>query len=274
MDVHSPYRFRWDDFHRLRRNPKVASDLSLPPERVRWLREYQGAEIRWPEAAMESQAVNWRAAYAAGVAEADRTLGDLFDRLAKADLLEASTVIVLSDHGEELFDHGDLGHGITLFDEVLRIPLLVRPPNGVGRGQRVRHLVSITDIKASLAAWHGFRDGAPGDGRAISLGGPAAPRTLYASAVSERPSWISASDDRFKAIFEGPERPVRLFDREADPLETTDVAAQHPALSTRFQSALSERLTRLLADHARRRRPGRTLDPDELERLRSLGYVR
>src|SRR5262249_51302827 len=67
------------------------------------------------------------------MAELDERIGELLDALQTRGLLETSVLLVTSDHGEELFDHARVGHGGTLYDEVLRIPMIWRLPSGGGR---------------------------------------------------------------------------------------------------------------------------------------------
>jgi arylsulfatase A-like enzyme len=68
------------------------------------------------------------AKYDAALAFVDAELGRLFDELRKAGLFEETLIIVTSDHGEEFWDHGGTGHGFTLYEEQLRVPLIVKPP--------------------------------------------------------------------------------------------------------------------------------------------------
>src|SRR5262249_6821313 len=74
----------------------------------------------------------------AATAYQDEMLGVLLDRLAAQGLLERTIVVVLSDHGEELYEHGDWEHGQRLYEEQLRVPLVFRVPGlPAARGRRV-----------------------------------------------------------------------------------------------------------------------------------------
>lgn len=63
--------------------------------------------------------------YDASVREADTGVGRLFDKLTELDLLEDSIVVIVSDHGKELGDHGKVGHGHSLYEEMVHVPLLL-----------------------------------------------------------------------------------------------------------------------------------------------------
>ena len=68
----------------------------------------------------------------AGIAELDHRIGVFLATLRTLGLLEQTVILLTSDHGEELFEHGRVGHGSTLFDEVIRIPMMIRFPGGAG----------------------------------------------------------------------------------------------------------------------------------------------
>ena len=79
----------------------------------------------------------------------DRHLGRFLDALKASGLDENTIVLITSDHGEEFLDHGKYGHNATLYDEVLRVPLLIRAPDAV-RGLRVRAPARHADIMPTI----------------------------------------------------------------------------------------------------------------------------
>lgn len=89
-------------------------------------------------------------AYVDEIWQTDATLGRLWVWLAWADLLDDTLVIVTSDHGEGFLERGRLDHGYGPYDELLRVPLLVRFPGGEHAGERVDDIVQPTDIAATL----------------------------------------------------------------------------------------------------------------------------
>ncbi len=68
--------------------------------------------------------------YDATIAEADRTVGEILGYLRSEGFENSTMVIVTSDHGEEFFEHGGTGHGFTFYEEMLRIPWILRFPGG------------------------------------------------------------------------------------------------------------------------------------------------
>lgn len=105
-----------------------------------------------------------RTRYAGEVRWLDQQLGETLSWLRTAGLMESTAVVITADHGEEFGDHGSRGRGRTLYDEQLRIPLIVRLPRGQDGGVRVPWQVRQIDVAPTIArlvgartpeGWHG-----------------------------------------------------------------------------------------------------------------------
>ncbi|HEY7699013.1 MAG TPA: sulfatase, partial [Vicinamibacteria bacterium] len=94
--------------------------------------------------------------YDAEIAYADLQLGRFLDELRARGLYDSSLIVLTADHGEAFYEHGSWQHGWTLFDEVVRVPLIVKWPGGK-RLDRVRRLVSQVDVFATLLEYAGVR---------------------------------------------------------------------------------------------------------------------
>lgn len=84
--------------------------------------------------------------YEAGVYTFDNRFGEFLDFLKQRGIYDSSTIILLSDHGEEFRDHGGWEHSHSLYNELIKIPLIVKFPGNRYAGERVDRLTSITDI--------------------------------------------------------------------------------------------------------------------------------
>lgn len=89
----------------------------------------------------------------------DEELGRLFSALKARGLYEEMIIVVTADHGEEFFEHGRIGHAITLFEESLRVPLLVHYPRDVEGGQVVDGQVRLMDIAPTILGLAGVPQG-------------------------------------------------------------------------------------------------------------------
>lgn len=99
-----------------------------------------------PQSAQPSDLERQIAAYDGEIRYTDAQVGKLLDRLAAAGRLDTTLVIIVSDHGEGLMDHGWMHHGALLYEEAVRIPLLVRWPERLPRGRVIEEPVQLADV--------------------------------------------------------------------------------------------------------------------------------
>ncbi|GMW03776.1 MAG: hypothetical protein AMXMBFR84_49100 [Candidatus Hydrogenedentota bacterium] len=84
------------------------------------------------------------------IAYTDFQIGRLMERIKEQGLYDDTLILVLSDHGEEFWEHGGVGHGKTLYEEQLRVPLLIKLPGGSHGGEVREHLVEVVDIAPTV----------------------------------------------------------------------------------------------------------------------------
>jgi arylsulfatase A-like enzyme/tetratricopeptide (TPR) repeat protein len=211
--------------------------------------------------------------YDGEVAYSDEIVGRFFDRLRALDLFDRSTIVLLSDHGEGLGDHGEQEHGLFLYQETIRVPLLIKPAGWRSGQKRIAAPVQHIDLAPTVLALAGDR--APGSLKGRSLvplldGSAAVSDTgIYAEALYSRYhfGWselYSLTDSRYRLI-----RAPRdeLFDLERDPGESRSVASDRPQVRQAMRAAL-EGLIKNAAIEA----PSAVSDEDK-QRLAALGYV-
>lgn len=208
--------------------------------------------------------------YTAGVAETDAHLGRLFEDLRRLGLYDGLTIVVTSDHGEMLLEHGMTLHG-SWWEEVLRVPLVVKWAGGERAGARTATPTSALDVAVTLAAVAGV-DAAELPG--LDLRRPRADRAL----ISGVPAWQAIYRGGWKGVvFGGADERRYLFDLAADPGEASNLIHEQPARYEALADDL-ETIRRWSLDVRRRLgRPGAAdtrLSAEEQERLRALGYLR
>ena len=206
--------------------------------------------------------------YGGGVAAADAELGRLFDDLEAMGLYDDLLVVLTSDHGEMLLEHGATLHG-SWWEQVLRVPLVVKWPGAERAGAVTRRRTSAMDVMPTLLAAAGLPADADLPGR--DLRSPARRPVLADN------GWLAVYDGPLKAVV-GAEGGDRLYDLAADPGESRDLAAERPAELARLAAAAAAWRAseeRLLDRLGRRRDPAAPspLTPEEEERLRALGYL-
>ena len=246
--------------------------------------------------------IDYWADYAAEVRFTDHQLGRLLDGLDARGLMDDTVVIVVGDHGEGLLEHGVRTHGVSLFDEVMRVPLIIAAPDGELAGTRVDEPVSIRDVRAtvaSLAAADGGSGGAGSGGARegdlwgeLRARGAVRPRPV----ILERPHYADQTlvgrtnsfytegrmpGEMLAVVAEGhklvmnPDGERWLFDLspdDADPSrEFVDVSAERPELAARLGALLEA----WIAAHPVLHDAGsQELSTERLEMLEQLGYGR
>jgi len=214
-----------------------------------------------------------RASYDSDIRLVDGWIEDLFQLLeiGKEDL-----VVLTADHGEEFYEHGGFGHGHTLFEEQLQIPLIVRLPGARHAGETVENRVSVMDVLPFVLEVAGIERPQHLQGRSllplIDHDGAVEDRVIRASTARDR-EIDSLTIDRWKYIQPiGRPEEAMLFDLKSDPGERTNVIDTHPNEARVLRRALAH-----LNGNSRGRRPmpeSVPFPPERLEAMRSLGYVR
>ena len=120
--------------------------------------DYHGAQrgrgievLRTNSAALtEEDRKNIVALYDGEIRSTDEQIGKLLEALKADGLLDETIVVVTGDHGEEFWERGSIGHGRTLYEEVIRVPLIIRHPGLVKKPAVIREQVSLIDVMPTL----------------------------------------------------------------------------------------------------------------------------
>jgi arylsulfatase A-like enzyme len=249
-----------EDIHDLR-----AMGPSLSAEEVAFLEDVYDEEIRFTDAG----------------------IGELLDALEALDLDDDTLVVVTADHGEEFFGRGWLGHTRTLYEEVIRVPLIVRVPGSEGPGRAVSAPVSLVSLAPTIldylgvdapdAAFQGpslrpLIDGSP-DAELPPVRSEVRFIVLSSESVlAEKAAFKHALiDGRYKLIKDFRGQSYELYDLERDPGERENLASSRPELLQEMKVALSR--TQDVEAKSSAAAEDATLDPKDAERLRNLGYI-
>jgi arylsulfatase A-like enzyme len=209
----------------------------------------------------------------------DAQIGRLMSHLDRLDYDSNTVVVLLSDHGEEFLDHGRWGHWESnLYDEILRVPLIIRMPDWSG-SQVIPRQVRLLDLMPTILDLCGCP--LPRDLLGVSLVPLwTQPKGEYDGdvAISEmrRDPWhrIAVRTEAFKYIWDSkrPNQPD-LYDLRADPAEKHNVSKHHPQEVSRFQVQVDAHRLRVAATEPAMAVPKLELDKEVARRLRDLGYL-
>jgi len=223
--------------------------------------------------------------YDGEIAEADLKLSRLIDELGKRQLFDPSLFVLISDHGEEFYDHGGWTHGKTLYRESLAVPLIVRFPGGRFGGARIETRAQHIDLLPTLLDYLGFMAPSelPGESLLCTLEKTGSGSPFDCPASADRPIFsgihyynnhsISVVSGEWKLIvdrIDALDRHPRLFNLVEDPSETIDRAESFPVLTGYLTSMIRRELNR---NSHRQESVEVDLDPATEERLEALGYL-
>jgi len=232
--------------------------------------------------------------YDAEIAHNDRQIEQLIGKLKKLGVYDNTLIVIASDHGEEFWEHGFGAHGHSLYNELIRSVLLIRTP-GQQAGRRVAEPVQLIDVMPTILELAGaaaaptmqgqslapllkgqpFRRAAPAFSSKLAL-----PRARPGGGVPENlTDTIALVGKEWKLLYRTqPDRAglrqMELYDRRADPGETVDLSSRRSPVAARLKDEIvrwigaQNQIRKLLGPAGQSK-----LDPQTIERLRSLGYL-
>jgi arylsulfatase A-like enzyme len=297
-DPHAPYRPP-PGFEQKWAEPAETTAFDRTYAALHDLRQYGGGAVFTREAVKARgldpegflrQAID---RYDGEIAFCDSSLAALFERLKQLGIADDTLLVVVSDHGEEFWDHGFTGHGHSLYRELIHALWVMWNPKLLPRPARLSQPVALIDLVPTLLELIDLPVEGVVEGQSLLpllRGEPFQRKAYVAASKPARPNprgfvpenaadSFMLLDERWKLIY----RPqaeraglseAELYDRAADPAERSNAAARFPAETAR----LTEEVRRWISAREEiRKLVGRgreaTLDPNALERLRTLGYI-
>jgi len=245
--------------------------------------------------------------YDGEVLYADRNIGEMLRKLRSSGLLTSTLVVLTSDHGEELLDHGTPGavenlnlkfynrghgHGHTMYDELVRVPLSIRFPNKRHANRKVASIVQHIDLLPTLLAFAGVpADPGRGSFEGINL-------LPYLRGEQEFPARYAKSEfngggpelkqirsRNYKLIYKTFNQSTEFYDLASDPLEQNNIAGKREGPYERMFSALQSWMARMPKESPAgetlpasiTESPAKSIDKERtkelMDKLKALGYV-
>ncbi|MBU0719369.1 MAG: sulfatase [Planctomycetes bacterium] len=219
------------------------------------------------------------ALYDGEIAWTDYHIKKIVEELDRRGLLASSIIALTSDHGTEFFEHGWKGHRMTLYDEVVRIPLVIRYPARLAGGVRVAEQTRSIDVGPTLLELAGLR--APEDVMGHSLLAAASGDELafdnlaLTELFSVGRNMRSVRTIQWKFIHDRVNDDGYYFDLIDDPRELRAVRNFSPSIKREISTSFARALATLSAFSARLEATaeGSDIPPEVLAQLKSLGYV-
>ena len=303
MDVHGPYNAAPRFLDPLMEQVEAKEDKQLlTAQQFKAIRHY----LRKPPAEssdptrydrLKAYREYWVARYEGGVAEMDFYLRQLTRGLAERGIWESACVILTADHGEALCEHDIWGHGYSLYQTDLHVPLIMRWPNVTPPQLGVRRLASLIDVMPTVVDQFGLEGAPQMQGRSLvdHMSGRLSkvPQSRLAEAVKtewvDRPTILHlalyAENTKFMVTnFPAQTRPdgstapprgkYELYDLVQDAGEQKNLAQQYPDYLKQMGQTLALAVAK---NHELRQQVGeaqrRSVDDESMRDLRSLGYA-
>ena len=239
--------------------------------------------------------------YDGSIRALDTEVARLVERLEELGLADKTLLVFTSDHGEEFHDHGKMFHGQSVYGELNHVPLVFRLPGRISEGVTVEETVQSIDIMPTLLELNGLSGPAGMMGQSLV---PLMTSRQSGSSNGEAAGWSSrpaiteknlASDavgappprdiEATAIIYEGWKLIVstrkdsddlpqfELFRQSGDPLDQENLADQHPEVVERLEGMLEEWREVALAGQLTEEDSTTGMSQEELQRLKSLGYI-
>jgi arylsulfatase A-like enzyme len=207
----------------------------------------------------------------------DEILGKILSAIEKRGRMRNTLLVITADHGEEFFEHGGKGHQRSLFDEVVRVPLIARWPGRFTAGSVVRDQVRLVDLMPTLLACGGVEKRPDVQGRDITpllRGEPMPPASALCELYVDKNDMRALRTNAFKVIEWAHARTVLGYDLAFDAHEQRPLAPELPQVAT----AHAELESALDSASAFKKRIGASASPLDLPHdvehsLKALGYA-
>jgi tetratricopeptide (TPR) repeat protein len=219
-------------------------------------------EPHTPYSAPEPFRSQYKDPYDAEIAHVDQIVGEFFESLKRRGVYDEAMIILLSDHGEGLNDHGEEEHGIFLYREALQVPLLVKLPRSHRKGENVSTPVQLADVHATVLA-----QTKSSDTKAVTLVGEIPSRPIYSETYYPR---LHFGWSDLHSLIEGDQHYIRapipeLYDLAKDPAEKSNTLQDNRRTYIAMRTAIEPFVKKASAPA--------NIDPEEAAKLAALGYV-
>jgi arylsulfatase A-like enzyme len=211
----------------------------------------------------------------------DYNIGFLLDKLKDLKQLQNTLIVLTADHGEEFFEHGGKGHRRTLYDEVIKVPLIFKFPRRIPKGKRIKTQVRTIDIMPTILDIMNIPDHKETMGKSLwkLIHSKKKAEMNDRTALSELHNELkSLRTNGWKIIYNISSKKLHFIDLKRDPLEKSNNLYSDPRLTRKAKDKLLliMRKNMKICTSLPKKNPHETpkLDPEAISLLKTLGYIK
>ncbi len=273
MDVHGPYI------------PPYPYNTLFKSEKMRELTPQEYMKLRYLKVEGQMDLNFYINQYDGEIRYCDYHIGKIIQYLKSEDLFEKSIIIITSDHGEAFFEHGACDHGFTLYNEEIKVPLLMRLPESMDSEININIKPQLIDIGVTILDIIGTEFPYEVDGLSLVSHGKKrmkeqVRKTIYSEEYMKGFPKVAMIEEDMKYIYHIPqEKIVEIYNLSKDEGEEENLLTNDALISSNDQNQKEKDiLTWLHLREAQRnriseKREQAEIDPRTLEQLKSLGYI-
>ncbi len=288
--VHAPYTPPEEFLHQLNKQPKF--------KKLEVINYNNPAKTYVP--VDDDMKKSFKELYQAEVLAFDAYFGEFIKRLKAMDLYDNTMIVFMSDHGEEFFEHKGWAHSHSLYEELIKVPIIIKFPGSRYKNSEINDPVGIIDIMPTILSFYNIQYTAEGlDGKdlmpLVAGGQKRSPAYVVSSISTGRyfeaiPPKIAILFDNYKLIYNHPfshqdlaffkdytpppELPkFELYDLVNDPDEKHNIAQTHREPGKKMMPVLLDIVKKVKQKMAARGKKNTPLDKEVEEQLKSLGYL-
>jgi arylsulfatase A-like enzyme len=218
--------------------------------------------------------------YKAEAADVDKNIGTIINYLKNKGIYDQALIVLVSDHGEEFWEHENLDHGHTLYNELLHVPLIIKMPSQAIK-KTIDSRIDISSITPTVLdicniEYNPKGMSAPSLAPDITKGTMIAPKNIVSTGLAYYENRIAAEFGDFKYIEHLENGKQELYNLKDDPYELVNIAKDHPNIINRAKNIITtnnEKSQALRKHYNLNDVETADLDKKTLEMLRSLGYI-
>ena len=276
LDVHGPYNVKKKTYEKFKDNPHFGPDRKITPKEKELFLAALDIKEPWISEELKETKNFWRTAYASGVYEFDQLFKTTLDILRQFDMYEESVIILTSDHGEHLLEHGGWSHGYNLYNHQLAVPLIIKTPHQRAGMIRSPLLINLIDLYPTLVNLSGIKtsnnalEGVDFSSVFSSLNFQTSRRANFATHVKSKPGEYSIQSVDKKIIWKKREGRKFFFDLKYDGNEKNYIGNPDGAA---FDFLMEEmvKIVNKIENQPSIVGP-KELNTQDIEKLKSLGY--